>query len=39
MRLCRPRELAEKGSGMRVLFNVFKDIDREINEHLLNVRA
>jgi len=31
--------LAEKGSGMRVLFNVFKDIDREIYERLLNVRA
>jgi len=31
--------LAEKGSGMRVLFNVFKDIEQEIYERLLNVRA
>ena len=28
--------LAETGSGMRVVFNVFKDLDREIYDRLLN---
>ena len=28
--------LAKTGSGMRVVFNVFKDLDREIYERLLN---
>ena len=28
--------LAETGSGIRVVFNVFKDLDREIYERLLN---
>ena len=31
--------LAKTGSGMRVVFNVFKDLDREIYERLLNCKA
>ena len=31
--------LAETGSRMRVVFNVFKDLDRDIYERLLNGEA